>query len=70
MRRRYKYIEKLAAEYTKATIYCPNCGHSMVLGRASKKICTHCRNYVFKDKMSEFKYRLKESLYKEKRNEQ
>lgn len=45
------------------------CGHTVII--ANKKgmcICSHCRNLVFKDKETEFKYRLRQNIIKEKRN--
>lgn len=39
------------------------CGHS-VLFVTDKKICSHCGNYVFKNKKVEFEYRMKEKLKK------
>lgn len=65
----FKEIQRLYEEKTKYKHYC-KCGHSVII--ANKKgmaICSHCRNLVFKDKETEFKYRLKEKLFKEKRKE-
>ena len=45
------------------------CGHTVYIANKSGiAICSHCRNLVFKDKETEFKYRMKENLIKEKRN--
>lgn len=38
------------------------CGHSVDLIGINQKICSHCGNYVFKNKEEEFKYRLKENM--------
>lgn len=44
--------------------YC-NCGHSILIyPPATKRICSWCGHYVFKDKNEEFRYRLKEQLKK------
>lgn len=48
--------------YTKNSIKCETCGHTMFLGRKDKKVCTWCGRYVFKDKKEEFMYRLGEHL--------
>ena len=53
--------EKLHNVITKNITKKCKCGHSVdVLGK--KKICTHCGNYVFKNKEEEFKYRLEEKI--------
>ena len=39
------------------------CGHVVVVTE-DKKLCTHCGNYVFRNKEEEFKYRMKEKLTK------
>lgn len=45
------------------------CGHTVYIANKSGiAICSHCKNLVFKDKETEFKYRIKEKLYREKRN--
>ena len=63
----FKDIEKLSSERVCAKILCPNCGHSMLLGRKDKKICSNCGIYVFKDKVAEFHYRMREQMLKEKK---
>ena len=39
------------------------CGKKVVVLN-DKKICSHCGNYVFKNKEEEFKYRVKEKICK------
>ena len=63
----YKEIKTLDSERTDSRKLCPNCGHSMLLGRKDKKPCSHCGWYVFKDKATEFQYRMKEKILKEKK---
>jgi len=48
--------------YAKNSTKCSNCGHTMLIGRKEKKICTWCGRYVFKDKKKEFEYRIKELI--------
>ena len=48
--------------YTRNSIKCANCGHTMLFARKNKAVCTWCGHYVFKDKKEEFEYRLKELL--------
>lgn len=44
------------------------CGHTVYIANKSGMcICSHCRKLAFKDKETEFKYRLKQNLLKEKR---
>lgn len=63
----YKDIEVLDSERQNQRKLCPNCGHSILLGRKDKRICTHCGHYVFKDAATEFQYRMREKILKEKR---
>lgn len=63
----YRELDKLASERIEHRKLCPVCGHSMLLGRKDKKICTNCGNYVFKDNATEFNYRMKERILKSKR---
>lgn len=63
----YREMEKLDTERVMCRKLCPNCGHSILLGRKDSKICSHCGMYVFKDKISEFHYRIRESIFKYKR---
>lgn len=47
------------------TMHCENCGHSILFENKKNKIlCNHCGRYVFKNKKTEFEYRLKEQLLK------
>ena len=55
MMKRFDYI-------TRNRIICPTCGHSVLFAKKDKSICQWCKHYVFKDKKSEFEYRLKESI--------
>lgn len=58
----FLYDKKLQEVKARDTIYCPTCGHSILMGSQDKVICNWCGHYVFKDKKVEFKYRLKEQL--------
>lgn len=60
----FKEMTKLQNEIVRSRTLCPTCGHSIMLGRKNKIICTHCGKYVFKTKEEEFKYRIKEQLNK------
>lgn len=50
------------------TSYKCKCGHTIVItGNNTKKLCNYCNEFVFKDKKSEFEYRLKENQIRERR---
>lgn len=60
--------ERLWEEKSKCKVTC-KCGHvSTILNKEGYKLCTWCRNYVFRNPQIEFEYRMKEKLIKEKRN--
>ena len=44
--------------YTKNSVKCEHCGHTVFLGRLKYKICSWCGYYVFKNKKIEFDFRL------------
>ncbi len=49
---------------------CPHCTVSATFypfENKDKKVCVNCGKYIFKDKQSEFKYRLEEEIFKEMR---
>ena len=58
---------KMLDEINKATYKC-QCGHSVLFYyRETKKICSHCGYYCFKDDKERFRYRLKEKINKKKK---
>ena len=45
------------------------CGHTVFIANKSGRAkCRHCHRLVFKDKETEFKYRMNRELIKERRN--
>ena len=57
----FKNDSKISSERAKYKIYCSKCGHGTVfypMEHKSKKICSWCGYYVYKDKKEEFKERL------------
>lgn len=55
----------LAGEKRKMKIECPHCRHLInfyAFEHVDKKLCSYCNIYVFKDRETEFKYRLKEKM--------
>ena len=62
----FKEIEKYHNEMNKAKIIC-KCGHRIVIPpKLDCCICDWCGSYVFRDKKTEFKHRLKKAVHKEK----
>lgn len=62
----YKEIEISSSKAKDNKIKCKYCGHILLFGKKDEKVlCNICNHYVFKDKQTEFKYRLKESQIKE-----
>lgn len=57
-----KEFQKMTDEYEKVKYIC-KCGHRVVIPKwVDKQLCDWCGRYVFKDKRSEFKYRIKEAI--------
>lgn len=57
----FKNDSKISSERAKYKIYCSKCGHGTVfypMEHKSKKICSWCNYYVYKEKKEEFKERL------------
>lgn len=67
--RNLKEVEMASKAYSEIRKLCPNCGHSLFFFKVDKCICDHCGYYVFKDKKTEFMYRMKEKSIKQKREE-
>lgn len=63
----YKEMEIQSNQYVKASIKC-KCGHPIVISnKKGVAECTWCHRNVYKDKATEFKYKMKEKLIKERR---
>ena len=55
-------IEEWSSVVLKYKIRC-KCGHRVFIDKDKDKVlCQVCRNYVFKDKKSEFEYKIKQQL--------
>lgn len=53
-------------------IVCPYCGrrvHFYAFEKSDRQLCDWCGRYVFKDKQTEFKYRVTELKNRKERNE-
>lgn len=60
----------IASKKSKMKIVCPHCGrkaHFYAFEKADRQICNWCGKYVFKDKLSEFKYRTMEFKHRKER---
>lgn len=45
------------------------CGHTIyITNKSGRAECKHCHNLVFKDAKTEFEYRMRRTLIKERRN--
>ena len=59
---KFKDIEKYASEMQKFKIKC-KCSHTVIIPyNVDLKICSYCGHYVFKDKKTEFKYKMNKAL--------
>jgi len=54
---------KIFKDITNNSVKC-KCGHSVLMAKQNKTICTHCGRWVFKNDAEEFKYRLMEKMKK------
>ena len=63
----FKEIAILSGEQTKHRKLCKVCGHSKMLGFRDKVICNHCGNYIFKDDITEFNFRLQQNILRQKK---
>ena len=62
-----KEITQLFEEKQKFRVVC-KCGHTnYIANKSGRRLCSHCNEWVFKDKKTEFEYRLVENYMKEKR---
>lgn len=59
--KQYREDTKRLDSIKEATVKC-RCGHSVLLGRKEKKICSHCGKWVFKSEKDEFIYRMEHLL--------
>ena len=58
--------KRMTEEYNKVKYKC-KCGHRVVIKHSqTKAICSWCGSYVFKDKKTEFNYRISEQIKRRK----
>jgi hypothetical protein len=59
-----KEIRELANKLSDNRVYC-KCGHSILFtGNVDRIFCDWCGNYCYKDKQTEFKYKMQSKLAK------
>ena len=64
----YKQMDAKNESIIKNTYYC-KCSHPVIISNKNGVAeCSHCHNLVFKDRETEFKYRMKQNYIKERRN--
>ena len=57
-----KWYQKKMNELDKSKYYC-KCGHSLIIPAwIDRQICDYCGNYVYKNKETEFRYKLKGAI--------
>lgn len=58
----YRFMTDKLNEMTRNTFKC-ECGHSVVIiPTRTKKLCSWCGRWVFRSKIEEFKFRVREQL--------
>ena len=63
--KQYKSLKEIERSSTKQLKYMRKCkcSHSILFtGRKDRLLCSHCGHYVYKDKQTELRYKLKEIL--------
>lgn len=60
MKKKYKEENKYWAEIRKTYVYCKKCGTPRPFPKFKDKLlCPNCGNYIYKDKGTEFKEKMK-----------
>lgn len=59
---RYEEDTKIIEELNKFKVKCKHCGHSVVLVKMDRAICSWCKNYVYKTPAIEFRYKITNEL--------
>lgn len=65
-RKQLKEDMKVGLIYAESSVKCKTCGHAMLLAGRDRRVCSWCGNYIYKDDKTEFKYKLKEKILKER----
>lgn len=52
------------SKYIQMCVKCKKCGHTILVARKDRIICSYCGNWVYKNDKTEFEYKMKEKLKK------
>lgn len=64
----HKEDTKLFNELAKYQVKC-KCSHSITMVKADRTICSYCGRWVYRTPQLKFKYKMKEFLIKEEKND-
>lgn len=56
---------KIFNSLAKCKVKC-KCGHSIVMPKADRTICSHCGHWIYRTPAIEFRYKMKERMKKDK----
>lgn len=59
-----KINKKRSEVMREMSVYCKNCGHTVLVANKDRVLCTHCGYWVYKNDMIEFRYKLREQINK------
>lgn len=66
--RTFEKDTKMFNSFSKIKVSC-KCSHTIVMIASDRVICSHCGNWVYKDKKTEFKYKIAEKMKQMERND-
>jgi len=55
---------KIFDNISKDKVKCENCGHTMIMSKVDRMICSHCGYWVYRNEQAKFKYKIKEVMIK------
>ena len=64
-RRNYKEEQRYFDSIASARIKCKKCGHTILMSKVDRTICSYCGHWVYKNSKTEFKYKLQEVMKKD-----
>jgi rRNA maturation endonuclease Nob1 len=65
---RYEEDTRRLNDIIKYRVKC-ECSHSIIMSKADRTICSYCGRWVYRTPQIKFKYKIKESLIKEAKND-
>ena len=68
VKRTRKEDDRLFQEITSAKVKCPTCGHSVLIYKTDRVICDWCNHWVYRNDKARFKFKMKEEMIKNARN--